>query len=189
MSTFQPLPEIILPGGFSHIHKVLIANRGEIACRIIKTCKSLGLSSVSIYSPADRSSLHVRQADEAYLLPGPDQTAYIDEEVILDIATRSGAQAVIPGYGELLLAARSRVTSKRRPLSCQPQLTHWICSVRFGNRFLIRKRWICRTGRTSRTRLGRAVVEGDQAVWAQTYRQAISRRSRSESSYMTTTRS
>jgi urea carboxylase len=104
MSTFQPGPETILPGGFTHIHKVLIANRGEIACRIIKTCKSLGLSSVSIYSPADRSSLHVRQADEAYLLPGSDQTAYIDEEAILKIAIQSGAQAVIPGYGELLLA-------------------------------------------------------------------------------------
>lgn len=116
MASSHPIPGFMLPGGFTHIHKVLIANRGEIACRIIKTCKSLGLSSVSIYSPADRSSLHVRQADEAYLLPGPDQTAYIDEEVILDIAIQSGAQAVIPGYGELLLDAAARVTSKSRQL-------------------------------------------------------------------------
>jgi hypothetical protein len=114
MSSPHPIAGFMLPDGFTHIHKVLIANRGEIACRIIKTCKSLGLSSVSIYSPADRSSLHVRQAGEAYLLPGPDQTAYIDEEAILDIVTKSGAQAVIPGYGELLLAACSRVTSPQR---------------------------------------------------------------------------
>jgi hypothetical protein len=165
MSSPHPIPGFMLPGGFTHVRKVLIANRGEIACRIIKTCKSLGLSSVSIYSPADRSSLHVRQADEAYLLPGPDQTAYIDEEAILDIARKSGAQAVIPGYGELLRLA---------PYSCDLQiktvanlnLRTGFVSCDFAGRFLIRKRWICRTSRTSRTRLGRAVVEGDQAVWA-----------------------
>jgi hypothetical protein len=163
MASPHPSPETMLPGGLTHIHKVLIANRGEIACRIIKTCKSLGLSSVSIYSPADRSSLHVRQADEAYLLPGPDQTAYIDEEAILKIAIQSGAQAVIPGYGELLLDAGARVTSESRSLLT---LVTGLCSCYFADRFLVRKRWICRTGRTSRTRLGRAFVEGDQAVWA-----------------------
>ena len=122
MASPHPSPETMLPGGFTHIRKVLIANRGEIACRIIKTCKSLGLSSVSIYTPADRSSLHVRQADEAYLLPGPDQTAYIDEEAILDIARKSGAQAVIPGYGELLLDAGARVTSGSMTVA---NLNHW----------------------------------------------------------------
>jgi 3-methylcrotonyl-CoA carboxylase alpha subunit len=95
--------------GFQHIHKVLIANRGEIACRIIKSCKQLGLISVAIYSKADRSSSHVRLADEAWLLPGADQTAYIEEDAVLDIARKSGAHAVIPGYGELAL-----LRSKRR---------------------------------------------------------------------------
>lgn len=85
---------------FEAIRKVLIANRGEIACRIIKSCKQLGLVSVAIYTPADRSSAHVSLADEAWLLPGPDQSAYIDEDVVLDIAIESGSHAVVPGYGE-----------------------------------------------------------------------------------------
>jgi acetyl/propionyl-CoA carboxylase alpha subunit len=84
---------------FQRIRKVLIANRGEIACRIIKSCKELGLTSIAIYSQADRSSEHVRLADEAWLLPGDNQTAYINEEDVLDIAAKSGAHAVIPGYG------------------------------------------------------------------------------------------
>jgi urea carboxylase len=86
--------------GFERIRKVLIANRGEIACRIIKSCKELGLTSVAIYSTADRSSAHVRLADEARLLPGSDATAYITEEDVLDIAKKSGAHAVVPGYGQ-----------------------------------------------------------------------------------------
>ncbi|KAJ9104963.1 hypothetical protein QFC19_003760 [Naganishia cerealis] len=87
--------------GFQNIHKVLIANRGEIACRIIKSCQQLGLTSIAIYSQADRSSLHVRQADEAWLLPGKDSEAYIDEEAVLEIAKKTGAHAVVPGYGFL----------------------------------------------------------------------------------------
>lgn len=90
-----------LVDGFQQIQKVLIANRGEIACRIIKSCKHLGLTSIAIYSKADRSSSHVRLADEAWLLPGSDQTAYIEEDAVMEIARKSGAHAVIPGYGEL----------------------------------------------------------------------------------------
>ncbi|WVQ81557.1 urea carboxylase [Cryptococcus sp. DSM 104549] len=86
---------------FQRIRKVLIANRGEIACRVIKSCKQLGLVSVAIYSKADRSSAHVRLADEAWLLPGNDQTAYINEDDVLNIAKKSGAHAVVPGYGFL----------------------------------------------------------------------------------------
>lgn len=86
--------------GFHSVRKVLIANRGEIACRIIKSCRQLGLVSIAIYSQADRSSLHVREADEAYLLPGKDQEAYIDGDQVLAIATKAGANAVVPGYGE-----------------------------------------------------------------------------------------
>lgn len=85
---------------FTNVRKVLIANRGEIACRIIKSCRQLGLVSVAIYSQADRSSLHVKEADEAYLLPGKDQEAYIDGNAVLEIAKRTGANALVPGYGE-----------------------------------------------------------------------------------------
>ncbi|GHJ84927.1 hypothetical protein NliqN6_1329 [Naganishia liquefaciens] len=87
--------------GFQAVRKVLIANRGEIACRIIKSCRQLGLVSIAIYSQADRSSLHVREADEAHLLPGKDQEAYIDGEQVLAIAKKAGANAVVPGYGFL----------------------------------------------------------------------------------------
>jgi urea carboxylase len=86
---------------FVAVRKVLIANRGEIACRIIRSCKELGLVSVAIYTPADRTSAHVSLADEAWLLPGPDQSAYIDEDAVLNIARQSGSHAVIPGYGKL----------------------------------------------------------------------------------------
>jgi len=95
-----PFNDTMLIDGFTSINKVLIANRGEIACRIIKSCKDLGLVSISIYTAADRTSSHVRLADEAWLLPGSDQSAYIQQDDILDIATRSGAHAIVPGYGE-----------------------------------------------------------------------------------------
>jgi urea carboxylase len=81
---------------------VLIANRGAIACRIIRTLKKLGIKSIAVYAEADRESLHVRQADEAYSLGdgGASQT-YLDQQKIIHIAQQSGAQAIHPGYGFL----------------------------------------------------------------------------------------
>ncbi|EAT90398.2 hypothetical protein SNOG_02186 [Parastagonospora nodorum SN15] len=80
---------------------LLIANRGEIAVRICKTAKKLNIKTVAIYSEADAASQHVRDADEAVLLPGSNATAYTDEDAILHIAKDKGADAIIPGYGFL----------------------------------------------------------------------------------------
>lgn len=82
--------------------KLLIANRGEIACRIIRTARRLGILSIGVYSDADAGALHVAQADVAYRIgPAAPRESYLRIEAILDAARRSGAQAVHPGYGFL----------------------------------------------------------------------------------------
>src|SRR5271170_2670147 len=82
--------------------KILIANRGEIACRVIKTARRMGIATVAVYSEADSEALHVRMADEAVPIgPAPSTESYLRIEGIIEACRKTGAEAVHPGYGFL----------------------------------------------------------------------------------------
>ena len=82
--------------------KILIANRGEIACRVMRTCKKLGIQSVAIYSEPDKHAVHVAMADEAYCVgPAASAQSYLNIPNIMEVIKKTGAQAVHPGYGFL----------------------------------------------------------------------------------------
>lgn len=97
--------------------KLLIANRGEIACRIIRTAQRLGIKCVAVYSAVDSNALHVKMADEAfYLGPAPATESYLNSERILVIAKQANVQAIHPGYGFLSENAQFALTCAQQGL-------------------------------------------------------------------------
>jgi acetyl-CoA carboxylase biotin carboxylase subunit len=84
------------------IRKLLVANRGEIAIRVMRSARELGIATVAVYSEADRQAMHVRYADEAVLIgPPPSSQSYLVKEKIIEAAKKTGADAIHPGYGFL----------------------------------------------------------------------------------------
>ncbi len=82
--------------------KILIANRGEIACRVIRACREMRIATVAVYSDADKDAMHVRLADEAFHIgPPPSNESYLRWENIIDVALKNGVEAIHPGYGFL----------------------------------------------------------------------------------------
>src|SRR3954463_8981154 len=96
----QPDTDPAMPA--RRLTKILIANRGEIACRVIRACREMDLATVAVFSEADRDAVHVRMADEAVAVgPPPAKDSYLRPEAIVEAARLTGADAVHPGYGFL----------------------------------------------------------------------------------------
>ncbi len=84
------------------INKILVANRGEIAVRVMRSCREMDIFTVAVYSDADGGAMHVRYADEAYHIgPSPSNESYLNIDKIIEVAKKSGADAIHPGYGFL----------------------------------------------------------------------------------------
>lgn len=107
--------------------KILIANRGEIALRVMRACKEMGIKTVAIYSEADRNARHTRYADEAYYVgPAPSAQSYLRMEAIVEIALKTGAQAIHPGYGFLSENAKFSALVEHAGLTFIGPLAHSI---------------------------------------------------------------
>src|ERR1700739_2850042 len=99
------------------LRSVLIANRGEIACRIARTARRLGMRTIAVYSEADAGALHTRLCDEAYPIGGPEPRAsYLAIEHLIAAAQRAGAECIHPGYGFLSETAGSADAARQRSL-------------------------------------------------------------------------
>ena len=107
-----------------YFEKLLIANRGEIAIRVMRACRELDIDTVAIYSDADKNALHVKYADEAFHVgEAHPSKSYLNMERILDIAKKSGAEAIHPGYGFLAENYRfAKTLSGRECDLCRPTL-------------------------------------------------------------------
>ena len=116
----EPIRKVVTTMSEKLFNKILIANRGEIACRVIKTCQRLGIKTVAVYSDPDARALHVRMADEAINIgPAASADSYLRMDRILDAVRDTGAEAVHPGYGFLSenrdFAQALKVSSQRPP--------------------------------------------------------------------------